>query len=110
MKPDNYRCDSTNVEYLVHCQDAQKHNILEEQVKISEESYTHYVRQKKPLPLQLHFNADGHNINYLKVCIMKRNFKDAKHKTDLQFIINFESNKFWFNKDISFLSRYDTFR
>ena len=76
-------------------------------MEISEECYTHYVRQKKPLPLQLHFNADGHNINDLKVCILKGNFKDAKHKTltELQFIINFG-----FNKDISFLSRYDTFQ
>ena len=41
-----------------------------------------------------------------------RNFKDTKHRklTELQFIINFETNKFGFNKDISFLSKYDTFK
>ena len=47
------------------------------------------------LPLPLHFNADDHNINDLKVCILKGNFKDTKHRklTELQFIINFETNK-----------------
>ena len=48
------------------------------------------------------FNADDHNINDLKVCILKGNFKDNEHRklTELQFIINFETNKFGFNKDI----------
>ena len=60
----------------------------------------------------MHFNADDRNINDLKVCIFKGNFKDTKHRklTELQFIINFETNKFAFNKDISFLSKYDTFK
>ena len=46
------------------------------------------------------------------VCILKGNFKDTKHRklTELQFIINFDSNKIGFNKDISFLSKYDTFK
>ena len=43
------------------------------------------------IPLPLHFNADDHNINDLKVCILKVNFKDTKHikLKALQFIINF---------------------
>ena len=51
-------------------------------------------------------------VNDLKVGILKDNFKDTKHRklTELQFIINFERNKFGFNKDISFLSKYDTFK
>ena len=71
---------------------------------------THSIRQKKLLPLPLNFNADDHNINDLKVCILKGNLKDTKHRklAELQFIINFETNKFGFNKDISFLSKYDT--
>ena len=38
--------------------------------------------------------------------------KDTKHRklTELQFIINFETNKFGFNKDISLLSKYDSFK
>ena len=66
----------------------------------------------KHLPLPLHFNTDDHNINDLKVCILKGNFKDTKHRklTELQFIIYFETNKFGFNKDISFLSKYDSFK
>ena len=72
----------------------------------------HTIRQERLLPLPLHFNADGHNINDLKVCILEGNFNDTKHRklTELQFIINFVTNKFGFNKDISFLSRYDTFK
>ena len=72
--------------------------------------HTYSIRQKKLLPLPLHFNADGHNNNDLKVCIMNGNFKDTEHRkqTEFQFIINFQTNKFGVNKDISFLSRYDT--
>ena len=53
--------------------------------------HTHSIRQKKLLPLSLHFNADDHSINDLKVCILKVNFKDTKQRklTELQFIINF---------------------
>ena len=42
------------------------------------------------MPLPLHFNADDHNINDLKVRILKGNFIDAKHRklTELQSIIN----------------------
>ena len=66
----------------------------------------------KLLPLLLHFNADGHSINDLKVCILKGNFKDTEHRklAELQLFIDFENNKFGFDKEISFLSRYDTFR
>ena len=43
---------------------------------------------------------------------LKGNFKDTKHRKliELQFIINFETNKSGFNKDIYFLSKYDTFK
>ena len=70
------------------------------------------IRQKKLPPPPLHFNADDHNINDLKVCILKGNFKYTKHRNlaELQFIINFENNKLGFNKDISFLSKYDIFK
>ena len=68
---------------------------------------THTIRQNELLPLPLHFNADDHNINDLKVFILKGDFKDTKHRklTELQFNINFETNKFGFNKYISFLSK-----
>ena len=93
---------------------AHKHNILGKQVEISDTDLiiTHTIRQKKLLPLPLHFYADGHNINDLKVCILKGNFKDSKHRklTQLQFFIHFETNKFCFNKDTSSLSKYDTFK
>ena len=70
--------------------------------------HTHSIRQKKLLPLPLYFNADGHNINDLKVCILKGNLKDTKHRklTELQFIINFETNKFGFNKYNFFHSKH----
>ena len=60
--------------------------------------------------MPLHFNADGQNINDLKVCILKGKFKDIKHRklTELQFINNFEAIKFDFNENIFFLSKYDT--
>ena len=89
---------------------AQKHNIYIE--TDTDLIITHTIRKKKLLPLPLHFNADDHNINDLKVCILKGNFKDTKHRklTERQFIINFETNKFGFNKDISFLRIYDTFK
>ena len=87
----------------------QKHNILE---KLAEISATDLIITHTLLPLPLHFNADDHNINDLKVCILEGNFKDAKHikLTELQFLINFETNMFGFNRDISFLSKYDTFQ
>ena len=54
--------------------------------------------------LPLHFNADDDNINDLKVCIFKGSFKETKHRKvkELQFIINFENNKFGFNKKTFF--------
>ena len=115
VKPDNYNCDSANVVYLIHCQKCPEAQYIGETGGIFRYRFnnrTHPIRQKKLLPLSLHFNADDHNINDLKVCILKGNFKDTKHRklTELQFIINFETNKFGFNKDISFISKYDTFK
>ena len=52
-------------------------------------NHTHSIRQKKFLPLPLHFNADDHNINDLKVCILKGNFKDTKRRklTELHLLL-----------------------
>ena len=115
VKPGNYNCDSANVVYLIHFQKCPEALYIGEtggNFRYRFNNHTHSIRQKKLLPLPLHFNADDHNINDLKVCILKGNFKDTKHRklTELQFIINFETNKFGFNKDISFLSKYDTFK
>ena len=115
VKPGNYNCDSANVVYLIHCKKCPEALYIGEtggNFKYRFNNHTHSIRQKKLLPLPLQFNADDHNINDLKVCILKGNFKDTKHRklTELQFIINFETNKFGFNKDISFLSKYDTFK
>ena len=111
----NHNCDSANVVYLIHCQKCPEALYIGEtggNFRYRFNNHTHSIRQKKFLPLPLHFNADDHNINDLKVCILKGNFKDTKNikLTELQFIINFETNKFGFNKDISFLSKYDTFK
>ena len=35
VKPGNHNCDSANVVYLIHCQNAQKHYILEKLAIIS---------------------------------------------------------------------------
>ena len=115
VKLGNYNCDSANVVYLIHCQKCPEALYIGEtglNFRYRFNIHTHSIRQKKLLPLPLHFNADDHNINNLKVCILKGNFKDTKHRklTELQFIINFETIKFGFNKDISFLSKYDTIR
>ena len=111
VKPSNYSCDSANVVYLIHCKKCPEALYIGEtggNFRYRFNNHTHSIRQKKLLPLPLHFNADDININDLKVCILKGNFKDTKHRklTELQFIINFETNKFGFNKDISFLSKY----
>ena len=113
VKPGNHNCDSAKVVYLIHCKKCPEALYIGEtggNFRYRFNNHTHSIRQKKRLPLPLHFNADDHNINDLKVCILKGNFKDTKHGklTELQFIINFEANKFGFNKDISFLSKYDT--
>ena len=115
VKPGNYNCDSANVVYLIHCQKCPEALYIGETGGIFRyrfNSHTHSIRHKKLLPLPLNFNADDHNIDDLKVCILKGNFKDTKHRklTELQFIINFGANKFGFNKDISFLSKYDAFK
>ena len=107
VKPGNYNCDSANVVYLIHCQkcpEAQYIGETGEYLRYRFNNHTHSNRQKKLLPLPLHFNADDHNINDLKVSILKGNFKDTKNRklTELQFIINLETNKFGFNKEISF--------
>ena len=115
VKPGNHNCDSANVVYLIHCQKCPEALYVGEtggSFRYRFNNHTHSIRQKKFLPLPLHFNADDHNINDLKVCILKGNFKDTKHRklTELQFIINFETNRFGFNRYISFLSKYDTFK
>ena len=115
VKPGNHNCDFANVVNLIHCQKCPEAQYIGETGGIFRyrfNNHTHSIRQKKLLPLPLHFNPDDHNINDLKVCILKGNFKDTKHRklTELQFIINFETNKFGFNKDISFLSKYYTFK
>ena len=85
---------------------AHKHKILGKHAEISDTELiiTYTIGQKKLLPLPLHFNADGHNMSDLKVCILKFNFKDntLRKLTELQFITNFSANKFGLNKDISF--------
>ena len=106
---------SANVAYLIHCQKCPEAKYIGEtggNFRYRFNNHAHSIRQKKLLPLPLHFNADDHNINDRKVCILKGNFNDTKYRkiTELQFIINFETKKFGFNKDISFLSKYDTFK
>ena len=112
IKPGNYNCDSANVVYLIHCQEAQYIGETGGNLIYRFNNHTHSIRQKKLLPLPLQLKADGHNINHLKVCILKGNFIDTRHRklTELQFIINFETNKFGLNKDIFFVSKYDTFK
>ena len=85
--------------YLIHCQKCPEAQYIGETCGIFRyrlNNHTHSIRQKKLLPLPLHFNADDHNISDLKVCILKGNFKDTKHRklAELQFIINFETNNF----------------
>ena len=113
--PGNHICDSANVVYLIHCKKCPEALYIGEKGGNFRHRFnndTHSIRPKKLLPLPLHFNADEHNINDLIVCILKGNFKDTTHRklTELQFIIYFETNKLGFNKDISFLSKYDTLR
>ena len=110
----NYNCDSANVVYLIHCQVCPEAQYIEEtggNFRYRFNNHTHFHRHKKLIPLSLHFNADGHSINDINVCILKGNFKDTKHRklTELQFIIYSVANQYGFNKDISFLSKYDTF-
>ena len=110
VKPGNHNCDSANVVYLIHCKKCPEALYIGEtggNFRYRFNNHTHSIRQKKFLPLPLHFNADD-----VKLCILKGNFKNTKHRklTELQFIINFKTNKFGFNKDISFLSKYDTFK
>ena len=89
------------------------YNLLEKQAEISDNDLiiTNSIRQSIP-PLPLHFNSDNGNINNIKVCILKSNFKDTKHRKliELQFIIKYKSSKLDHNKDISTLSRHNTFK
>ena len=89
--------------YSMHCQKCPEARHIWEtggNIKCRFNNHTHSIRQKKLLPLPLHFNADGHNINDLKVCILMGNVKDTKHKklTEMQFIINVEANKIGHSK------------
>ena len=113
--PGNYNCDSADVVYLVHCKKCPEAPYIGETGGIFRyrlNDHKHSIRQKKLLPLPLHFNADDSNINDLIVCILKGQFKDTKHRklTELLFIIYFETNKFGFNKDIYFLSKYEAIK
>ena len=115
VKPVNYNCYSANVVYLIHCHKMHRTQYIGEtggNFRHLFNNRTHSITQKRLLPLPLHFNADGHNINDLKVCILKGNFKDTKHRkvAELQFIINFETNKLGFDEDISFLNKFVTFK
>ena len=77
VKPGNHNCDSANVVYLIHCQKCPEALYIGETggiFRYTFNNHTHSVRQKKLLPLPLHFNAIDHNINDLKVCIFKGNF------------------------------------
>ena len=58
--------------YLIHCQKCPEAQYIDEiggNFKYRFNNHTHSIRQKKIFPLPLHFNADDHNINDLKVCI-----------------------------------------
>ena len=74
VKPGNHKCDSANVVYLTHCQRCPEAQYIEESCgnfRCRYNNRAHSIRQKKLLPLPLHFNADDHNINDLKVGILK---------------------------------------
>ena len=84
VTPHSYNCDSANVVYLINyqkCPEAQYIGEAGGNFRYQFNNHTHTIRQKTPLPLPLHFNADGHNINNLKVCILKSNFTGTKHRT-----------------------------
>ena len=83
FRPGNYNCYSANVVYLIHCQKCPEAQYIAEtggRFRYRFNNYTYSIRQKKLLPLPLHFNADDYNINDLKVCMLKGNFKDTKHR------------------------------
>ena len=108
VEPGNHSCNSANIVYLIHCKKCPEPQYIGEtggHFRYRFSNQTQYIRQKNLLPLLSHYNADVLKINDLKLCIYKGNFKDTKHRkpTELQFIINFETNKLGFNKDISFL-------
>ena len=77
--------------YLIHCKKCSEAQMLEKIEEISDTDLiiTHSMRQKKLLPLPLHFNADDHNIGDLNVCILNGNFKHTKHreKTKLRLLL-----------------------
>ena len=78
VKPGNNNCDFANVVYLIHCKKCPEALYIGEtggNFRYRFNNDTHSIRQKKHLPLPLHFNTDDHNINDLKVCILKGNFK-----------------------------------
>ena len=93
VKPGNYNCDSANLVYLIHCQKCAEAQYIEE----TGENFTYIFNNhtlyqtEKATSSAIAFQWDSHNINNLKVCILKGNFKDTKHRklTELQFIINF---------------------
>ena len=112
VKPGNYSCDSANVECLIQCKKCPEARYIGEtggSFIYRFNNHTQTIRQKNLLPLPLHFNGEYHNINDLKVCILMYNFNDTKRRKlkKLQFIINFKTNNFVFNNDISLLSKYD---
>ena len=82
VKPGNYNCDSANVVYLIHCQKCQEAQYIGEtcgNFRYRFNNHTLYQTEKAP-SLPLHFNADDRNINDIKICILKGNFKDTKSR------------------------------
>ena len=83
VKPGNHICDSANVVYLIHCKKYPIALYIGEtggNFRYRFNNHTHSIRQIKLIPLSLHFNADDHNINDLRVCILKGNLKYTKHR------------------------------
>ena len=115
VMPANYNHDSANLVYLLHCQKCPEAQYIEETGRnfiYQFYNHTHSIRHKKPFPLPLHFDADNHSINDLKLCLLKGNFRDTNNRKliEIQLFISYKTNKFCINKDISFVSRHDTFK
>ena len=82
-KPGNNSCDSSNVVYSIHCQKCPEAQYIGESggnFRYRLNNHTYSIRQKKILPLPLHLNSHDHNVNDLKECFLKVNFKDTKHR------------------------------
>ena len=105
----NYKCDSTNIVYLLMCNNGNYVGETSTKYRLRMNNHKKNFRYNhKSLPVAVHYNQTDHSINDLSCVILSGNFTTTADRQlyEQKLIQRFDTYKCGLNRDLGFLSKY----